>query len=283
MAKIIGILLFILVLNWACKYQEYDVPIFPQTEQIEYNSLKLEPYSHILLYDSLDLNKRWQQQFTMLVDSLRSQKIKNEAEITFAIENFIFPSFFYNEPHTLRLSYLLKMIHFAPFNGNTLYWIKHEHGSKGAYNTFLFLVAKNQQIIIQDTLRSNRYHSGTVKIMDWNNDGQKDIQYLHSDIVQSTAIIGKMEEIYSFDNAVHNFQTIFQIEYDLRRCHTGDSILIKQGYEFLTKQKIRVKKTEYTFNCNNFEWEGDTKGMKKVKDEFYLMYWDPKEKRFLPE
>lgn len=226
-------------------------------------------------------NTHWADQITILIDSIKSQNLENTDRLIFGINSFIDTTAFYFEPHLLSVEYLEKMVNYNSFNGNALYWINHNHGSKEAYSTMLFLINDDDKVIAKDTLLSNRYELGQINILDWNNDGQDELQYLSSNIGSSVPIIGKYETIYAFDNNSNQFQNIFQIEYDYRNCDpTTPNILIKQSYQFISDQKIKVQKSEYSINCDSFEWEGDIKGIKKKSTKSYILNWNEQKKKF---
>ncbi|MGB1041355.1 MAG: hypothetical protein ACPGVD_10815, partial [Flavobacteriales bacterium] len=60
---------------------------------------------------------------------------------------------------------------------NYLVKIKYEDGSKLYYSYYVALINNEQQILESDFIEGCKYHNGTLRIEDWNNDGIQNIIY----------------------------------------------------------------------------------------------------------
>jgi len=129
------------------------------------------------------------------------------------------------------------------------------------------------------------YHAGEISISDWDKNSKDEIIYRINAPMQSISFIQKVEEVYIF-NQEHTFKRIFNIALETRSCYETNNnkgSLITNNYEYLHNGKILVNETEFSFNCDNFEWENEIKNTLKIRTKRYFMVWNYKTQEYVLE
>ncbi|MEM6343496.1 MAG: hypothetical protein AAF927_06430 [Bacteroidota bacterium] len=235
-----------------------------------------------MIQDSLNLGVEWQRAFDRLIDTIEKQASPSKDKLLFGIENLVDYHNFRFSPEQLSVKYLESLIHHETFNRYELYWLSHGHASKLAYKTLIYLIDQKGKLLLSDTLAGNKYENGSVKVLDWNQNGKEEIQYKVNAITSSVPIISEHELIYEFDAKRHALHLMMEIELDSRNCAEDDGFLIKQSYQFLQAGIIQVQKDEFEIDCAHFAWRGDIDGMKKIKSTQYLLNWSKDKRQYLP-
>lgn len=211
------------------------------------------------------------------LDSLSNDNsIPNKNIFLFACKNLFAQDSAIYKPEDLTTKYAKSNIIVDEFGDNYLIQIYSDDYSNKSHQIKLYVCDDNLNIITTDSIPGNKYHNGTIQVLDWNKDGLEDLKFNILNPTSSITHCQNDEKIFTL-NSDNNFTEIFNLTLDERSCTALSDFkgeLIQKKYSFVDNQTIEVIKQEYTFPCENFKFDGPIADGRLRSTTKYLLKWN---------
>lgn len=221
----------------------------------------------------LNVNAVWNR----TLDSLsKDNSIPNKNIFLFACKSLFVPDTTIYAPEAITTKYAKSNIIVDEFGDNYLIQIYSDDYSNKSHQIKLYVCDDNLNIITTDSIPGNKYHNGTIQVLDWNKDGLEDLKFNILNPTSSITHCQNDEKIFTL-NSDNNFTEIFNLTLDERSCTALSDFkgeLIQKKYSFVDNQTIEVIQQEYTFPCENFKFDGPIADGRLCSTTKYLLKWN---------
>lgn len=211
------------------------------------------------------------------LDSLsKDNSVPNKNIFLFACKSLFVPDTTIYAPEAITTKFAKSNIIVDEFRDNYLIQIYSDDYSSKSHQIKLFVCDDKLDILTSDSIPGNKYHNGTIQILNWNTDSLEDLKF---NILNPTSSIAhcQYDEVVFTLNSENNFTEIFNLTLDERSCTAITDFkgeMTQRVYSFVDYQTIEVIQRTYSFPCENFEFEGlivDTQLRTTIK---YQLKWN---------